>query len=353
MQMGSFISRRRGAAAVLGAVCCLAAGAGPAAAQEAPPEVIAPEDVAAAPAETPSLAAATGLPIPAGAVPTPPGPPWAFSVGVNASGITVRATSGYARLSGLIRWNKSYSFSVSLTDYPFKGGRLSAGGTLTGQDIFRPVPISGLSGYLTGPIEIAPKTAILGGAIDWTAAGFAFSGGLRFMCTTGSLDATAKALIVDEDTFEISALGQASACTLGRAGRIDGRTFWADISSKAGAVALDAGIGIDRLDLFTTRSGASTTSTYLRNVGGSITSRDGKSLTLAFRGTGGADLRTTGLPTVRLKATVSGSFGIRGTQLTAFSVALSGVTVNGLTFLPTLGLTQRLVRDTTTAFTTP
>ena len=351
MQMGSFMSRRRCAAAGLVAAACLAAGAAPAVAQDAPPGAIAPEDVT--PAEASTLAQATGLPIPANAIPTPPGPPWAFSVGVNTSGITVRATSGYARLTGLIRWNRSYSFGVSLTDYPFKGGRMSAGGTLAGSDIFQPIPISGLGGYLTGPIEIAPNVAILGGAIDWTAAGFAFSGGIRFMCTTGSLDATAKALIRDEDNFSLNALGQASACTLGRAGRIDGRTFWADVASKSGAVTLDAGIGIGRLDLFSTRSGRSTTSTYLENVGGSITSMDGKSLTLAFRGTGGADLRTTGLPTVRMKATVSGRFGIKGTQLTAFSVALSGVTVNGVTFLPTLGLTQRLVQDTTTAFTTP
>lgn len=353
MQIVSFISRRRGAAAVLVAVCCLGAGAGSAAAQEAPPEAISPDDVTVAPAETPTLAAATGLPIPAGAVPTPPGPPWAFSVGVNTSGITVRATSGYARLSGLIRWNKSYSFTVSLTDYPLKGGRLSAGGTIAGKDIFAPVPISGLSGYLTGPAEIAPNVAIIGGLVSWDAKGFWFEGGLRFMCTTGSLDATASGLIVDEENFSLDASGRASACTLGRAGRVDGRTFWADVASKNGKVSLDAGISIAQLDLFTTRSGSSTTSTYLQNVGGSITSPDGRSLTLAFRGTGGADLRTTGLPTARLKATVSGRFGIRGTQLTAFSVALSGVTVNGVTFLPTLGLTQRLVQDTTTAFTTP
>lgn len=350
MQSQTSQTWRRWALGGLVAASCLTFGAAPAAAQTGD---IAPEDVAAAPAETSSLAAATGLPIPASAVPVAPGPGWRFSVGVAAGGITVRATSGYARLSGLIRWNRSYSFTVSLTDYPFKGGRLSAGGTLSGADIFMPVPISGLSGYLTGPVEIAPNTAILGGAIDWTASGFAFRGGLRFLCTTGSLDATASALIVDEDNFEVSALGQASACTLGRAGKVDGRTFWADISSTGGKVALDAGIGIARLDLFSTRSGSGTTSTYLADVGGSITSPDGKSLTLAFRGTGGADLRTRGLPTVRLKATVSGSFAIRGTQLTRYSVALSGVRVNGVTFLPTLGLSQRLVADTTTAFTTP
>lgn len=350
MQIHMSRSVRRWAVGGLVAVCACAA-ASPAVAEEAPP--ITPDDVTVAPAETASLAAATGLPIPASAVPTPPGPPWAFSVGVNTSGITVRATSGYARLTGLIRWNRSYSFGVSLTDYPFKGGRLSAGGNLTGDDIFQPIPISGLGGYLTGPIEIAPNIAILGGAVDWTSKGFAFSGGLRFLCTTGSLDATAEALIVNEDNFELSALGQASACTLGRAGRLDGRTFWADVSSNGGKVALDAGVSIGRLDLFTAPLGRSKVSTYLQNVGGSITSPDGRSLTLAFRGTGGADMRTSGLPTVRLKATVSGAFGIRGTQLTKISVALSGVSVNGTTFLPTLGLTTRLVNDTTTAFTTP
>lgn len=353
MQQVSCKSRRRRAAAGVIAAACLAAGVAPAMAHAAPPDTLTPADVAPAAVEAPTLAAATGLPIPAAAVPTPPGPPWAFSVGVTTSGITVRATSGYARLSGLIRWNKSYSLAVSLTDYPFKGGRLSAGGSITGRDIFQPLPISGLGGYLTGPVEIAPNVSILGGAVDWTSAGFAFSGGIRFRCTTGSLDANAKALLVDERNYELSALGKASACVLGRAGRVDGRTFWADVESKGGAAALDAGIAINQLNLFTTRSGRSTTSTYLQNVGGSITSTDGRNLTLAFRGTGGADLRTPGLPTARLKATVSGRFGIRGTQLTAISVTLSGVSVNGLTLLPPLGLSQRLVRDTTTAFTTP
>lgn len=343
---------RRWALGSLVVVACCASGAAPAVAQEAPPDVIAPEDVTATPAEAPSLAAATGLPIPAAAVPTPPGPPWAFTVGVSTSGITVKATSGYARLSGLIRWNRSYSFGVSLTDYPFKGGRLSAGGNLTGKDIFAPLPISGLSGYLTGPIEIAPNFTILGGAIDWTSAGFALEGGLRLGCTTGHLDATAKALLVDEKNFSVSALGQASTCTLGRAGRLDGRTFWAGIGSVDGELSLDAGVSISRLGLFTTKIGGVTTSTYLANVGGSITIPDGKSLTLAFRGTGGADARMSGLPSMRLKATVAGEFGIRGTQVTKLKLSLSGVSVNGTTLLPAFGLSTRLANDVTTAFTT-
>lgn len=335
----------------LAAACCLGGAAAPALA-ESPPAVISPDDVAGAPAEASSLAAATNLPIPASAVPRPPGPPWAFSVGVSTSGLTVRATSGYARLSGLIRWNRTYSFTASITDAPFKGGRLSVGGTITGQDIFQPIPISGLTGYLTGPIAIAPNTSILGGKVSWTSAGIGFEGGLRFQCTTGSMDATASALFVDEDTFDVKALGQASACTLGRAGRVDGRTFWANIGAAKGAVSLDAGIDIDQLALFTVKTGSSTTSTSLSNVRGSIVSPDGKSLTLSFRGTGGADLRTSGLPTVRLKATVAGAFGIRGTQLTKVSLALSGVTVNGLTVLPSFGLGPRLADDVTTAFTT-
>lgn len=335
------------------AVCCLAFGASAASAQTAVPDVITPADVADAPVSAPTLAGATTLPIPAAAVPRPPGPPWSFSVGVSFSGLTVRATSGYAQLNGLIRWDKSYRFTVSITDYPFKKGRISAGGTLTGADIFTPIPVSGLTGYLTGPMEIAPNTSILSGAISWTAAGFAFNGGIRLKCTEGSLDATATVLLVDEKNFAIDALGQASACTFGRSGRVDGRTFYADISSTNGKLIYDAGIAIGRLDLFTLGRGRSTTSTYLSNVAGSITSPDGTRLQLAFKGTGGADLRNAGLPTIRLKGTVSGSFAIRGSQLTKYSVRLSGVSINGLKFLPTLGLGQTLIRDTTTAFTTP
>lgn len=347
MRLQHTLTRAVGSLAV---ASCLAFGAAPALAETAPPDVITPESVS--PGDASTLAGATGLPIPAAAVPRAPGPPWSFTAGVNSSGITVKATSGYARLSGLIRWNRSYSFSAGIDGYPFKGGAISAGGTVTGKDIFAPLPISGLTGSLSGPVEIAPNTSILGGAISWTSAGFAFAGGLRFGCTTGALDATASATILDEDDFQLSALGQAGGCTLGRAGKLEGRTFWADVASKSGKVSLDAGVSIGQLALFTTKVGGSTISTYLQNVGGSIVSPDGKSLTLSFKGTGGADLRS-GLPTVRLKGTVSGAFAFKGAQLTKISVALSGVSVNGLTFLPRLGLDTRLVADTTTAFTTP
>ncbi|MBJ7330817.1 MAG: hypothetical protein JHC95_13030 [Solirubrobacteraceae bacterium] len=326
-------------------VACLAGGTAPALAED-----ITPENTG----EGQSLAAATGLPIPAAAVPKAPGSgSWSFVVSPSTSGLSFKATAGYARLSGVIRWNRSYSFTAGLENLPFNGGRIGAGGTITGSDIFKPIPVSGITGELTGPIEIIPGVSILGGAVSWTAKGIGFSGGLKLDCTTGSLTATASALILNERNFELSAEGLATPCTLGRAGVFDGRPFHADISVDDGQVSLDAGIEISKLTLFTTKVGSSTVTTALSNVAGSITSPDGKSLALAFKGTGGVDVRTSPLPTVRLKATVSGAFAFRGASIESISVKLSGVSINGSTLLPTLGLTTRLINDTNTAFTTP
>lgn len=343
MKMGQHARALKGALAGVAAVSCLALSAAPAVAEDITPASV---------GEGSSLAAATGLSIPAAAVPKPPGPPWSFSVGANTSGLTVKATSGYAHLSGLIRWNGSYRFAASIDGYPFKGGAITAGGEITGANIFQPVPISGITGSLSGPIEIAPNFSITGGAVSWTDEGFAFIGGVELACTTGALTATASALLVDERNFELAAEGLADACTLGRAGRLDGRPFHAEVAAKDGQVSLDAGIAIGELTLFTTRTSSTTTTTSLQNVAGSIVSPDGKSLALSFTGTGRADLRQRYLPTLRLKATVSGGFAFTGTQLAAISVRLSGVSVNGSTLLPPFGLTTRLRDDVTTAFTT-
>ncbi|MDQ8046873.1 MAG: hypothetical protein AAGC46_17955 [Solirubrobacteraceae bacterium] len=325
------------------------------------------------------------LVIPADAVPaSPTKAPWSFKLGLDLQGLTVNATAGYAYLTGRIYWTTAYSFSVGLSNLPFNGGTISAGGTITGSNIFHPPVISGLSGSIQGPIQLAPKLALQSAAVKWDGKGIAFDGAVQFGCTTGTLLAHATGQLTDLKNFSFHATGLASACTLGRVAEFDEQTFLADVTSTDGSLKYDASFSAGTIQLATRwLTKDADLNTYLSGVSAEVTNScdscgdDG--LELSFTGTGVVQTRDwkptaaaladpvkkttpvqqldpsdrTSKTSFKFQTTVSGTFAMNGGKITKTALKLKSAKFDLMNELTGIAFSKTLVTDTTKGFTTP
>ncbi|MDO9353984.1 MAG: hypothetical protein Q7T55_09825, partial [Solirubrobacteraceae bacterium] len=213
------------------------------------------------------------LDIPAGAVPAAPtNQPWSFKLGLDLQGLSVKASAGYASLDGRIYWTTGYNFSVSLTGLPWNGGLINVTGSVSGKSIFSPNRTYGLKGSIVGAVNVAPKTQLLSGSVEWGAGGFTVAGTVRLQCTSGYLDASAKGTFTDVNNFKVTAKGLASDCTFGKVASFDEKTFDATVTRTAGVIKFDAGFSGARLDLYSRwLTPDAEVRTFLSDVGGRIT----------------------------------------------------------------------------------
>ena len=325
------------------------------------------------------------LQIPVDAVPAAPSnAPWTFKLGVDLQGLTVKASAGYASLDGRIYWTGGYRFGVALTGYPWNGGSITVGGAVTGNNIFKPLAISGLSGSITGPVVLNKQLTLLGGSVAWDAKGFTIAGTVRLQCSVGSIDASATGTLKDSKNFSFEAKGLAgeSGCTLGQVAQFDEESFAASLSSTDGVFKYDASFKAAKIELFSKFiTPDAEVNTYLSNVTGRIRNTCatcvGDGLQLTFGGTGvgqtrdwkrtpeaAADpvKRTTPLGQLavsdrtskvsyKLQATVNGTFDMNGAKLTKVSLRITNVKYNLFTIVQAFAMQHTLQADAERGFT--
>ena len=267
-----------------------------------------------------------------------------YSVAVNGS------TQG-AGFSAAVASTGTFDLSFNLDDLALGGVTLGAKGSIKRTTPGGAVTYS-ISGSLAGQAKIYENLYIRGGSLSIDSqGGLKFSGTVRQTCTTGYLDASATGIIVDSRNWAFDAKGIASSCTIGRAAKFNGTTFYAQIKSDDAKVLYNAGVQASQINLFTTWVfPIGTTSTWLTNVGGTISNTcpgclEGKKMRLSFGGTGNAQFRLLLLP-VRISISLSGQVDIMGN-----SVRRVGLSLNRSLFASQFAQNQIEI-DTEKGFTT-
>ena len=100
-------------------------------------------------------------------------------VGRVIDGITFGNTS-----QGRPRWRYEINLNYPLN---IKGQAVTVSGRLTGDNLFNPGEITGVSGAVTGQIELTKGVYFTGGSVSWDQSGFSLSGGARVDCAEGSV----------------------------------------------------------------------------------------------------------------------------------------------------------------------
>ncbi|MGK2937153.1 MAG: hypothetical protein ACSLFR_05035 [Solirubrobacteraceae bacterium] len=245
----------------------------------------------------------------------------AYSVAVNGS------TQG-AGFAANVKSDGTFGLSFNLDDLALGGVTLGAKGTIDRTTPGGAVAYS-ISGSLAGQAKIYENLYLRGGSlsIDSTG-GLKFSGTVRQICNTGYLDASATGIIVDSRNWAFDAKGIASACTIGRAAKFNGTTFYAQIKSENAKVLYNAGVRATQINLFSTYVFLlGTTTTYLTNVGATISNtcdgcQEQNKFRVSFGGTGNAQFRVILLP-AKISISLSGQVDIRGTSVRKVSLALN------------------------------
>ncbi len=281
-----------------------------------------------------------------------------FSVGFSFAAsqgdysISAKGSTQGAGFSMAIASDSTFNLSFNLDDLALGGVTLGAKGTIKRATPGAAVTYS-ISGALSGQAKIYDNLYLRGGSLSIDSkGGLSFSGTVRQICTTGYLDASAKGIVVDSRNWAFDAKGIASSCTIGRAAKFDGTTFYAQIKSEDAKVLYNAGVQASRINLFSTNVFLlGPTTTWLTGVGATISNTctgclEGKKTRLSFGGTGNASFRVLIFVPVQISVSLSGQVDIMGNSVRKVSLAL-----NRSLFLSQFAQNQIEI-DTETAFTT-
>ncbi|MBJ7330930.1 MAG: hypothetical protein JHC95_13595, partial [Solirubrobacteraceae bacterium] len=274
-----------------------------------------------------------------------------FAASQGAYNVAVSGSTQGAGFSAAVASTGTFDLSFNLDDLALGGVTLGAKGSIKRTTPSGAVSYS-ISGSLAGQAKIYDNLYIRGGALSIdSVGGLKFTGTIRQICTSGYLDASATGIITDSRNWAFDAKGIASQCTIGRAAKFDGTTFYAQIKSENAKVLYNAGVKASRINLFSTWVfPIGTTTTWLTEVGGTISNTcpgclDGQKTRLSFGASAYAQFRIILLP-VQIGITLSGQVDIMGN-----SVRRVGLALNRQLFLSQFAQNQIEI-DTQKAFTT-
>ncbi|MBJ7331959.1 MAG: PASTA domain-containing protein [Solirubrobacteraceae bacterium] len=170
---------------------------------------------------------------------TLPAPPpgadrWRVTFGTNLNGFVVRLFVGDEQLgSGLIRWDRSYRFTLALHDPVDLSGRLE------GCDLFAKDPMTKVTGSVGGPIALTDGISLSGAGVVWDAAGLRLRGDARIGCATGGALKGAGAVdYAGAGDWRLDVLGSSDGppCVMEDGMEIGDATIGGTITSVAGLV---------------------------------------------------------------------------------------------------------------------
>ena len=282
---------------------------------------------------------------------------FSFAASQGAYSVAVNGSTQGAGFSASVASNGTFDLSFNLSDLAIGGVTLGANGTIK-----RTTPggavVYTISGSLAGQAKLYDNLYLRGGSLSISSTGgLKFSGTVRQMCTTGYLDASASGSITDSRNWSFDAQGLASSCTLGRAAKFNGTTFFADIDSVNNKVTYSAGVAATQINLFSTSFLLiGKTTTWLTNVSATISNtcagcQEGGKNRITFRGTGNAQFKILFLPTT-VSATVDGVFDFSGSTIRRVDIRITKIGWNFLTFGVQAALVGALDCDVEKGFTT-
>ena len=280
-----------------------------------------------------------------------------FAASQGAYNVAVNGSTQGAGFSAAVASNGTFDLSFNLSDLALGGVTLGANGTIKRTTPGGAVAYT-ISGSLAGQAKIYDNLYLRGGSLSISnTGGLRFSGTVRQMCTTGYLDASASGAIVDSRNWSFDAQGLASSCTLGRAAKFNGTTFFADIDSVNNKVTYNAGVAATQLNLFSTSFLLiGKTTTWLTNVSATIGNtcagcQEGGKNRITFRGTGNAKFTLLFIPTT-VSATVDGVFDFSGTTIRRVDIRITKIGWNIFTAGVQAALVSALDCDVEKGFTT-
>lgn len=175
-----------------------------------------------------------------GALPAPPaGQKWRLTFGVNTNGFTVRVFLGDDQVgSGLIRWDRSYRFLLSLDDFDVAGSTVDVSGRIEGCNISAPDPVTKITAAITGPLQLADDIELMNGDLVWDADGMRLNGDARILCASaGALRGTATVEYRTADSWTLHLLGSSEGtCIMEEELAIGGATIGGQVDSSGGTV---------------------------------------------------------------------------------------------------------------------
>jgi hypothetical protein len=104
--------------------------------------------------------------------------------------------------------NRRYRVEVINWQFNFRGSTTVLNAVVAGNDILNPFEFEGVSGSLTGEVELTKGVYFTGGSLKWDKSGFSLSGGARVACEQGSISAGLSGTIVDNNDWEFTVNGQ-------------------------------------------------------------------------------------------------------------------------------------------------
>ncbi|UUY04573.1 hypothetical protein LRS13_03285 [Svornostia abyssi] len=143
------------------------------------------------------------------ALPAPPGAArWRLGLGLNLEGLTVRVLLGDQQVgSGLVRYDGSYRFALSVRDVPALGARISASGDVAGRDITKPSPITNLRGDVQGMMRLTDDVSVGDGTLSWDADGMRLDVAARLSCPDGGITTRATGTYRTDEQWSIGVRG--------------------------------------------------------------------------------------------------------------------------------------------------
>ncbi|MBJ7331573.1 MAG: hypothetical protein JHC95_16890 [Solirubrobacteraceae bacterium] len=169
----------------------------------------------------------------------PGGQRWRIGLGLNGSGVVVRAFLGDAQVgSGLVRYDGSYRVSLGLTDYPVMGAKVSVAGDVAGSSILNPAPIADLKGTVDGQMKVTDDLSVGDGSLAWDAGGLHVDAQAKLACPQGGLGAGATGTYkTDGDwDFKVKGATDTDGCGLAKNAVISSQDISGEVVAKDGDV---------------------------------------------------------------------------------------------------------------------
>jgi hypothetical protein len=175
-----------------------------------------------------------------GALPAPPaGRKWRFAFGANTNGFTVRVFLADQQVgSGLIRWDRSYRFLLSLDDFDVAESKVDISGRIEGCNISAPDPVTKITAAIAGPLSLTDDVQLTKGDLVWDADGMRLNGDARILCASaGALRGTATIEYRTADSWTLHLLGSSEGtCVMEEELAISGATIGGRLDNAAGRV---------------------------------------------------------------------------------------------------------------------
>lgn len=165
---------------------------------------------------------------------------WRVGVSPSISGFAVRIFLNNKQIgSGLIRWDRSYRFTVKLVGYPVSGVPVNIAGTVEGCNILKPTEISKVVGNISGALKLGDTITLTEGKVAWNAAGLTLSGAASIACDQGAIVGSADVAYTDADNWSLELTGATAgggSCVLSEGLTLSGLTATGGITAAAGAI---------------------------------------------------------------------------------------------------------------------